>query len=29
MKKNHPYQRYYLKVKPALKSKLEEFKWLV
>ena len=25
MTKNHPYQRYYFKVKPALKIKLEEF----
>lgn len=25
MTKKHPYQRYYLKVKPALKIKLEEF----
>jgi hypothetical protein len=25
MQKNHPYQRYYFKVKPALKIKLEEF----
>ena len=25
MKQNHPYQRYYFKVKPALKIKLEEF----
>jgi hypothetical protein len=24
-KKNHPYQRYYLKVRPFLKSKREEF----
>ncbi len=28
MKKNHPYQRYYFKVKPALKIKLEEFTML-
>lgn len=25
MKNNHPYQRYYFKIKPALKIKLEEF----
>ena len=25
MQKNHPYQRFYLKVKPALKMKVEEF----
>ena len=24
-KKNHPYQRYYFKVRPFLKIKLEEF----
>ena len=28
MKKNHPYQRYYFKVKPALNIKLEEFTML-
>lgn len=28
MTKNHPYQRYYFKVKPALKIKLEEFSML-
>lgn len=28
MKMNHPYQRYYFKVKPALKMKLEEFTML-
>ncbi|MFJ8245634.1 post-transcriptional regulator [Peribacillus asahii] len=28
MTQNHPYQRYYLKVKPALKSKREEFRML-
>lgn len=25
MKNNHPYQRYYFKIKPALKIKLDEF----
>ncbi|MGM9956363.1 MAG: post-transcriptional regulator [Peribacillus sp.] len=27
-KKNHPYQRYYLKVRPFLKSKCEEFEMI-